>query len=103
MGERVTFGSSTGPHLVGTIDAPQGDARGWGVFAHGFTLGKDSPAAARICRQLASDGIGMLRFDALGLGGSEGDWGDGSFTVKVDDIVLACQFMADRGTAADIL
>jgi pimeloyl-ACP methyl ester carboxylesterase len=104
MAERVTFRGSTGPNLVGTIDVPEGPVRGWGVFAHGFTLGKDCPAAARICKQLATDGIGMLRFDALGLGGSEGDWGDGSFTVKVDDIVKACEFMAnDRGTPADIL
>ena len=86
MGERVTFCSCTGPSLAGIIDVPDGAVRGWGVFAHGFTLGKDSPAAARICKQLASDGIGMLRFDALGLGKSEGDWGDGSFTVKVDDL-----------------
>src|SRR6476619_4956336 len=103
MGERVTFRSSTGPSLAGIIDVPASAVRGWGVFAHGFTLGKDSPAAARICKQLAADGIGMLRFDALGLGGSEGDWGDGSFTVKVDDIVRACEFMAERGTPADIL
>lgn len=89
--------------LAGVIDLPEGPARGWGVFSHGFTLGKDSPAASRICKQLASDGIGMLRFDALGLGGSEGDWGDGSFTVKVDDVIAACTFMADRGTPADIL
>lgn len=103
MGERVTFRSCTGPNLAGILDVPDGAVRGWGVFSHGFTLTKDSPAAARICKQLAADGIGMLRFDALGLGGSEGDWGDGSFTVKVDDIVRACEFMADRGTAADIL
>jgi pimeloyl-ACP methyl ester carboxylesterase len=103
MGERVTFQSSTGANLAGVIEVPEAAVRGWGVFAHGFTLGKDSPAAARICKQLAADGIGMLRFDALGLGGSDGDWGDGSFTVKVDDIVQACQFMADRGTPADIL
>ena len=44
---------------------PDGPVRGWGVFSHGFTLGKDSPAAARLCKQLAADGIGMLRFDAL--------------------------------------
>lgn len=103
MAERVTFPSATGPMLAGVIDLPEGPARGWGVFSHGFTLGKDSPAASRICKQLASDGIGMLRFDALGLGGSEGDWGDGSFTVKVDDVIAACTFMADRGTPADIL
>lgn len=103
MGERVTFRSCTGPTLSGVIEVPDGAVRGWGVLAHGFTLGKDSPAAARICKQLAADGIGMLRFDALGLGGSEGDWGDGSFTVKVDDIIRACEFMSGRGTAADLL
>jgi len=103
MAERVTFASSTGPMLAGLIDEPEGEARGWGVFAHGFTLGKDSPAAARICRQLASEGIGMLRFDNLGLGDSEGHWGDGSFTVKVDDTVLAAELMAARGTHADLL
>jgi pimeloyl-ACP methyl ester carboxylesterase len=103
MRDHVTFPSSTGPNLSGIIEVPKGAVRGWGVFAHGFTLGKDCPAATRICNQLAADGIGMLRFDALGLGGSDGDWGDGSFTVKVDDIVKACEFMADRATPADIL
>src|SRR6201992_3511967 len=103
MGERVTFQSSTGPNLAGIIEVPERVVRGWGVFAHGFTLGKDCPAAARICKQLAADGIGMLRFDALGLGGSEGGRGGGAFTVKVDDIVKACEFMADRAPPADIL
>lgn len=74
-----------------------------GVFAHGFTLGKDSPAAARICKGLAAEGIGMLRFDNLGLGDSDGDWGDGSFTNKVSDTVRAAEFMADRGTRVDLL
>jgi pimeloyl-ACP methyl ester carboxylesterase len=103
MAERITFASSTGPKLAGIIDRPAGELRGWGVFSHGFTLSKDSPAAARVCKQLATDGIGMLRFDALGLGDSEGDWGDGSFTVKTNDIVAACEFMAEQGTPADIL
>ncbi len=103
MAERVTFPSATGPDLAGLIDPPEGEVRGWGVFSHGFTLGKDSPAASRICKQLASDGIGMLRFDALGLGGSAGDWGDGSFTCKVDDVIEACRFMTARGTPADLL
>ncbi|GAA1718163.1 alpha/beta hydrolase [Isoptericola hypogeus] len=103
MAERVTFTSSTGPKLAGILDLPDGEVRGWGVFAHGFTLGKDSPAAARICKQLAAEGIGMLRFDNLGLGDSEGDWGDGSFTVKVADTVLACELMAARGTPAQLL
>lgn len=94
--ERVTFESTSGPRLAGIVDLPEGEVRGWGVFSHGFTLGKDSPAAARICKQLAAEGIGMLRFDNLGLGDSEGDWGDGSFTHKVADTVQAARFMADH-------
>ncbi|GAB2971058.1 alpha/beta hydrolase family protein [Nocardioides montaniterrae] len=103
MAERVGFESSTGPRLAGLIDLPEGEIRGWGVFSHGFTLGKDSPAAARICKQLAAEGIAMLRFDNLGLGDSEGDWGDGSFTVKVDDTRRAIAFLAGRGTPAQLL
>ncbi|HWU21045.1 MAG TPA: alpha/beta fold hydrolase [Nocardioides sp.] len=103
MAERVSFASSTGPALAGLIDAPSGPIRGWGLYAHGFTLGKDCPAAARICKQLAADGIAMLRFDNLGLGDSEGDWGDGSFTVKVADTRRALAFLAERGTPADLI
>lgn len=103
MAERVTFPSSSGPQLAGLIDLPAGEPRGWGVFAHGFTLGKDCAAASRICKQLASEGIGMLRFDNLGLGHSEGDWGDGSFSHKVDDTVRAVEFMNERGHEVRLL
>ncbi|UUO00936.1 alpha/beta hydrolase [Mycolicibacterium novocastrense] len=103
MGERVSFPSTSGPALAGVIDLPDGDVRGWGVFAHGFTLGKDSPAASRICKQLAAEGIGMLRFDNLGLGDSEGDWSDGSFSHKVADTVRAVEFMNSQGREVCLL
>ena len=93
MAERVWFPSTSGPRLAGLIDQPEGRIRGWGVFSHGFTLGKDSVAASRICKHLARQGVGMLRFDNLGLGDSEGDWGDGSFSHKVADTVQATRFM----------
>jgi len=103
VAERVWFPSTSGPRLAGLVDVPQGTVRGWGVFAHGFTLGKDSPAASRICKQLAREGIGMLRFDNLGLGDSEGDWGDGSFSHKVGDTAEAVRFMEGTGRAVQLL
>jgi alpha/beta superfamily hydrolase len=103
VAERVRFPSTTGPALAGLVDLPEREVRGWGVFAHGFTLGKDSPAASRICKQLASEGIGMLRFDNLGLGDSEGDWGDGSFSHKVADTVRAVEFMNASGREVRLL
>ena len=103
MQERVWFPSTSGPVLAGIIDLPEGEVRGWGVFSHGLTLGKDSPATARICKQLAAEGIGMLRFDNLGLGDSQGDWANGSFSHKVADTIRACAFMKERGTPAQLL
>ena len=103
MAERVWFPSTSGARLAGLIDHPEGPTRGWGVFSHGFTLGKDSPAASRICKQLASEGVGMLRFDNLGLGDSEGDWGDGSFSHKVADTGQAVRFLNDSGRTVRLL
>jgi alpha-beta hydrolase superfamily lysophospholipase len=101
--EKVSFEGSTGELLSGIIDVPEGPVRGWGVFSHGFTLGKDCPAASRICKQLAAEGIGMLRFDNLGLGGSEGDWGDGSFSHKIADTAQAVRFMNESGREVRLL
>jgi putative redox protein len=73
------------------------------ALSRGDPASKDSPAAARVCKQLAAEGIGMLRFDNLGLGESSGNWGDGSFTVKVADTVRAAEFLGNRGLRVDML
>src|SRR5699024_3386912 len=103
MTEDVRFASVRGPALAGALEPPEHGDRGWGLFVHGFTLGKDSPAAFRISRGLAAEGIGMLRYDALGVGGSGGELGDGSFTVKVADTVRAAEFLTERGTPPQLL
>jgi putative redox protein len=101
--EKVTFEGSTGEALSGILDVPEGPVRGWGVFSHGFTLGKDSPAASRMCKALADTGIGMLRFDNLGLGDSAGLWSEGSFSHKVADTVKAAEFMRDQDKRISLL
>ena len=45
----------------------------------------------------------MLRFDNLGLGDSEGDWSDGSFSHKVADTVRAVEFMNSEGREVCLL
>jgi putative redox protein len=101
--ETIQFPSTSGPMLAGVLEIPEGEVRGWGVFSHGLTLGKDSPAASRISKALAAEGIGMLRFDNLGLGDSGGDWADSSFSLKVADTIAATRVMAERGTPASLL
>ncbi|GAP58357.1 aminopeptidase [Arthrobacter sp. Hiyo1] len=100
---KISFEGSTGDLLAGIVDVPEGPVRGWGVFSHGLTLGKDSPSASRICKGLADLGVGMLRFDNLGLGDSAGDWSAGSFSVKVADTIRAAGFMRAEGKEISLL
>jgi alpha/beta superfamily hydrolase len=101
--EKVSFEGTTGELLSGILDVPDGPVKGWGVFSHGFTLGKDSPAASRMCKALADNGIGMLRFDNVGLGGSAGQWSAGSFSHKVADTVRAAEYMRAEGRGISLL
>lgn len=100
---KISFEGSTGDLLAGIVDVPEGPVRGWGVFSHGLTLGKDSPSASRICKGLADLGVGMLRFDNLGLGDSAGEWSAGSFSVKVADTIRAAEFMRADGKEISLL
>ena len=45
----------------------------------------------------------MLRFDNLGLGDSEGDWGDGSFSDRVTNTAQAVRYLSDTGREARLL
>lgn len=62
------------------------------VFSHCFTCNKDLKAIVRISRALAARGITVLRFDMMGLGGSEGDFSHSNFTTNLADLRAAIQF-----------
>ena len=101
--ESVSFSGVNNTSLAGTVDVPDGDVRAWAVFCHGFTLGKNSAAASRISKALAGHGIGVLRYDAAGLGGSSGAWEDGTFSTKVADVRSAAEFMRAQGREVSLL
>lgn len=47
-GTSFTFDGGEGKLLSGVLEAPEGTPRGWAIFAHCFTCGKDSLAAVHI-------------------------------------------------------
>ncbi|HVU28810.1 MAG TPA: bifunctional alpha/beta hydrolase/OsmC family protein [Sphingomicrobium sp.] len=102
-GSTFDFDGAGGHRLSGRIDAPETTPRGWAIFAHCFTCGKDSLAAARIARALARAGIGVLRFDFAGIGTSGGLLADGGFAADVDDLVAAAGAMTAAGMAPSLL
>lgn len=97
------FFNREGQRLSGSLEMPEGVQRGWALFAHCFTCGMKNLAAVRIARTLASMGVGVLRFDFTGLGDSEGNFSDSSFSMNVQDLVSAAGAMQAAGMPVDIL
>jgi fermentation-respiration switch protein FrsA (DUF1100 family) len=93
--KRIQFRNPTGKLLAGRLDLPaSGQPAAFGIFAHCFTCSKDLKAAAYVSRALTSTGIGMLRFDFTGLGESEGNFADTTFSSNVSDLLTAADYLS---------
>ena len=60
-------------------------------------------AAKRIATALAAKGIAVLRFDFTGLGSSEGDFANSTFSSNVADLVRAADHLRETRKAPAIL
>ena len=87
--ERFQFEGEGGHKLAAALDLPSEAPHAFALFAHCFTCGKDALSAARISTALAAKGIAVLRFDFTGLGASEGEFANATFSSNVADLVRA--------------
>ncbi|MBM1631594.1 OsmC family protein [Sulfitobacter mediterraneus] len=101
--KRITFPGHDGTPLAARLDLPDGPHLATALFAHCFTCGKDIAAARRIAARLAGMGIAVLRFDFTGLGHSEGEFANTSFTSNVEDLIAACTYLDQSGIAPSLL
>ena len=101
--ERFHFTGEGGHQLAAALDLPDGQVRAYALFAHCFTCGKDVLAARRIAAALAVKGIAVLRFDFTGLGSSEGEFANATFSSNVADLVRAANHLRETRKAPAIL
>src|ERR1700726_2348130 len=101
--ERFQFTGEGGHQLAAALDTPDGEIHAYALFAHCFTCGKDVLAAKRIAVALAAKGIAVLRFDFTGLGSSEGDFANSTFSSNVADLVRAADHLRETRKAPAIL
>lgn len=101
--ERFQFTGEGGHQLSAVLELPDGEPAAYALFAHCFTCGKDTLAAKRISVALAARGIAALRFDFTGLGSSEGDFANSTFSSNVADLVRAADHLRNARKAPSIL
>ncbi|MCK1642653.1 OsmC family protein [Bradyrhizobium sp. 157] len=101
--ERFQFTGEGGHQLAAALDMPDGPVQAYALFAHCFTCGKDVLAAKRIATALSAKGIAVLRFDFTGLGSSEGEFANATFSSNVADLVHAADHLRETRTAPAIL
>ncbi|MEM7601233.1 MAG: bifunctional alpha/beta hydrolase/OsmC family protein [Verrucomicrobiota bacterium] len=98
------FENGEGLKLAGKLDLPGvGNPSTYALFAHCFTCGKDLKAVTRISQALTELGIGVFRFDFPGLGQSEGEFGEATFSSNVDDLYRASRYLEGIAEGPQIL
>lgn len=93
---KTTFPGFQGAELAARLDLPTGPPRGYALFAHCFTCGKDIAAASKISAGLREEGFAVLRFDFTGLSSSEGEFANTDFSSNVADLIAAAEMLRDR-------
>jgi uncharacterized OsmC-like protein/pimeloyl-ACP methyl ester carboxylesterase len=101
--ERFQFEGEGGHQLAATLDLPDREPIAHALFAHCFTCGKDVLAAKRVAVALAAKGIAVLRFDFTGLGSSEGDFANSTFSSNIADLVRAADHLRKTRKAPALL
>ena len=102
--EKILIENGRGEQLSALLELPV-DYRPYAVavFAHCFACNKNFSAMRNISRALQQEDIAVLRFDFTGLGESEGDFGETSFSSNLHDLVTAVNFMTERFTACPVI
>ena len=101
---KVEFQNTAGQQLRANLSLPiDQEAYAFAIFAHCFTCSSSLLAVRQISRALNLEGIGVLRFDFTGLGGSEGDFSATNFTTNIGDLLAAADWLTENYQAPSLL
>ncbi|OFO43401.1 alpha/beta fold hydrolase [Corynebacterium sp. HMSC073D01] len=99
----VTVPSPAGLGLAATIDFPDTEPKAFAIFSHCFTGNRHTPCASRVSKTLSEYGYAVLRFDYPGLGQSEGEFADQTFTSNCEDLYAVYEWLEENYEAPALL
>ncbi len=102
--KKLTFSNQKGLTLSADLYLPLDQSpKFFAIFAHCFTCTKNFSAVTRISTALSQEGIAVLSFDFTGLGRSEGEFSEGSFSSNVSDLIDAADYLKENYEAPKML
>ncbi len=101
---KVRFTGSQSTDLAAILNTPDTEPpAAYALFAHCFTCGKEFKAVVNISKALVAKGIAVFRFDFTGLGESEGEFSDTTFSSNVEDLIAAAEYMKSTYAGPQLL
>ena len=100
----LTFPNANGDNLSAQLDLPDTvDPVAYVLFAHCFTCTKNTKTIAHISRALVHEGLAVMRLDFSGLGDSEGEFADTTFSSNVSDLTTAAAYLSRHYMAPKLI
>ena len=100
---RIHFENTQGDQLAAQLDMPEGEPHAYAIFAHCFTCSKNLWASRNVSQALTESGCAVLRFDFTGIGRSEGEFAQTTFSTNLEDLQKAAEYLAIHHTAPSLL
>ena len=73
---------------------PKENLKDFIIISHCFTCSKLYKFYNNISKSLVAYGYGVVRYDVMGLGDSEGDFGQSSFTTNLEDLISVYDYVS---------
>lgn len=95
--KRFTLQGHDGYEMSAELDLPdEGYPKYFCIYVPCFTCTKNIRVLKHISKQLVSHGIALLRFDFPGLGDSEGDFAETTYSTNLKNIRLAAKWLEEN-------
>lgn len=82
--------------LSAIIEMPEDDIKDILIISHCFTCSKIYKLYNNISKTLVDKNYGVVRYDVMGLGDSEGNFSESSFTTNVEDLLFVYEYISDH-------
>nr|WP_300006288.1 alpha/beta hydrolase [Tissierella sp.] len=96
MQKKINIKNNYNKNLSVIIEVPKDNIKDFIIISHCFTCSKSYKLYNNISKLLVERGYGVVRYDAMGLGSSEGDFSKTSFSTNVEDLIAVYYYIAEK-------